>query len=114
MPVLPPVVWWLMRRRKGRLAVTELRTQLPTLPQMVSETLTHLREGYDFLAGEMSHAVALIDCGEPGLAREGSTGSLACTGSRDGGALMQHLHPMTVHVLATAAAFLAVILATVI
>jgi hypothetical protein len=37
---------------------------------MVSETLTHLREGYDYLAGEMSHAMALIDCGEPGLARE--------------------------------------------
>jgi hypothetical protein len=36
------------------------------LPQMVSETLTHLREGYDFLAGEMSHAMAWIDCGEPG------------------------------------------------
>jgi hypothetical protein len=42
----------------------------PALPQMVSATLSHLRESYDYLAGEMAHAAALIDCGEPGLARE--------------------------------------------
>jgi hypothetical protein len=50
--------------------MTALRTSQPALPEIVSETLTHLREGYDVLAGEMSHAMALIDCGEPGLARE--------------------------------------------
>jgi hypothetical protein len=50
--------------------MTMLRAAPPALPQLVSETLTHLREGYDFLAGEMSHAMALIDCGEPSLARE--------------------------------------------
>jgi hypothetical protein len=50
--------------------MTDLCPQQPDLPRMVSATLSHLREGYDFLAGEMSHAMALIDCGEPGLARE--------------------------------------------
>jgi hypothetical protein len=50
--------------------MTTLRASQPALPPMVSETLTHLRDGYDFLAGEMSHAMALIDCGESGLARE--------------------------------------------
>jgi hypothetical protein len=50
--------------------MTDLRTSQPALPRMVSETLTHLREGYDFLAGEMSHAMALIDCGEPKMAYE--------------------------------------------
>ena len=40
------------------------------VPPMVGDVITHLRQGYDFLAGEMSHAMALIDCGESGLARE--------------------------------------------
>jgi hypothetical protein len=49
--------------------MTALRTPQP-LPQMVSVTLSHPRDGYDYLAGEMSHAMALIDCGTPELAYE--------------------------------------------
>ena len=50
--------------------MTALRTSQPALPRMVSETLTHLREGYDFLGGEIAHAMTLIDCGEAELAYE--------------------------------------------
>lgn len=50
--------------------MTDLRTPQPDLPQMVSATLSHLRTGYDFLSGEIAHAMALIDSGSPELAYE--------------------------------------------
>jgi soluble cytochrome b562 len=44
--------------------MTALRTPQPALPQMVSQTLTHLRDGYDFLGGEIDDAISLLDAGE--------------------------------------------------
>jgi soluble cytochrome b562 len=49
--------------------MTMLRAAPPALPQLVSETLTHLRDGYDFLGGEIDDAISLIDAGEVGRAR---------------------------------------------
>ena len=49
--------------------MTTLRASQPALPQMVSATLSHLRDGYDFLGGEIDDAISLIDAGKPERAR---------------------------------------------
>jgi hypothetical protein len=50
--------------------MTDLRMSQPDLPPIVGDTIVHLRQGFDYLGGEISHAMALIDCGEPGMAYE--------------------------------------------
>jgi soluble cytochrome b562 len=49
--------------------MTDLRISQSDLPKMVSETLTHLRAGFDFLGGEIDDAILLIDAGEVDRAR---------------------------------------------
>lgn len=41
----------------------------PALPEMVSDHLAWTQKGFAYVAGEMSHAVALLDRGEVDRAR---------------------------------------------
>jgi hypothetical protein len=51
------------------LRMATLHTSQRDLPQMVADTIAHLRDGYPFLAGEIEDAIALLDAGETERAR---------------------------------------------
>jgi soluble cytochrome b562 len=39
------------------------------VPPMVGDVITHLRQGFDFLGGEIDDAISLLDAGEVDRAR---------------------------------------------
>jgi soluble cytochrome b562 len=49
--------------------MTALRTSQPALPRILTDHLLWSREGFDFLAGELDHAIELLDAGQAAQAR---------------------------------------------